>query len=102
MSLEGHNPPRLGVLAVERKIAVALLLSVFPGRDHWSNGSALEHVDQRIGVVSLVTDKSTRIGSFEQRFRGSQVIRLSRRQHQVEGIAQSINEHVDFSAQSSA
>jgi hypothetical protein len=29
-------------------------------------------------------------------------MRLSRRQHQVEGIAQSINEHVDFSAQSSA
>ena len=97
-------PETLGeiTLAVERKIAVSPLLTVFPWRDHWSDGSAIEHVDQRIRVVSLVTDKSTRIGSFEQRFRGRQIMRLPWRQHQVERIAQSIDEHVDFGAQSSA
>lgn len=97
-------PETLGkiALAVERKIAVAPLLSVFPWRDHWSDCSLIEDVDQRIGIVSLVADESARIGSFEQRFRGGQIMRLPRCQHQVERIAQGIDEHVDFGAQSSA
>lgn len=97
-------PEALGeiTLAVERKIAVALLLSVFPWRDHWGYGSPSERVDQRIGVVGLIADKSARIGSFEERFCGSQIMRLSRCQHQVEGIAQGVDEHVDLGAQSSA
>jgi hypothetical protein len=32
----------------------------------------------------------------------AQIMRLARHQHQVERIAQSINEHVNFGAQSSA
>lgn len=97
-------PEALGEItfAVERKIAVALLLSVFPWRDHWGDGSPSERLDQRIGVVGLVADKSARIGSFEERFRGGQIMRLSWCQHQVERIAQGINEHVDLGAQSSA
>lgn len=96
-------PEALGeiALAVERKIAVAPLLSVFPWRDHWSDCSPMEHADQRIGVVSLVADKGARIGGFEQRFRSGQIMRLPRCQHQVERIAQGIDEHVDFGAQSS-
>ena len=97
-------PEALGeiALAVERKIAVAPLLSVFPWGDHWSDGSPSERVDQRVGVVSLVADKSAWIGSFEQRFRGSQIMRLPWCQHQIERIAQGIDEHVDLGAQSSA
>jgi hypothetical protein len=60
-------PEALGeiALAVERKIAVAPLLSVFPRRNHWSDSSLIEEVDQRIGVVSLVANESAPIGSFE-------------------------------------
>ena len=89
-------------LAIEREIAIPLHLAVGFWRDHRSDGSLIECVDQRIGVVSLVADERTRIGIFEQRLRASQVMDLPWRQHQVTGITQGIDERVDFGGQSSA
>jgi hypothetical protein len=89
-------------LAIERKIAIALHLTVGFWRDHRSDGPLSECVDQRIGVISLVANERTRIGIFEQRFRASQVMALPWRQHQVTGITQGIDERVDLGGQSSA
>ena len=89
-------------LAIEREIAIPLHLAVGFWRDHRSDGSLIECVYQRIGVVSLVADERTRIGIFEQRLRASQVMVLPWRQHQVARITQGIDKRVDFGGQSSA
>src|SRR5260370_9213966 len=89
-------------LAIEHEIAIALRLAVGFWRDHRSDGSLIECVDQRIGVVSLVADERPWIDIFEQRSRASQVMFLPWRQHQVTGITQRIDERVDFGAHSSA
>ena len=89
-------------LAIEREITIALHLAVGFWRDHWSDCPLIECVDQRIGVVSFVAEKRTRIGIFEQRVRASQVMVLPWRQHQVARITQGIYERVDFGGQSSA
>jgi hypothetical protein len=52
-------------LAVEREITVAIHLAAGFWRDHWSNCPPVECVDQRICVVGLVANESTRIGIFE-------------------------------------
>ena len=88
-------------LAIERKIAIALHLTVGFWRDHWSDCPLIECVDQRIGVVGLVADERMRIGIFEQRLCASQVMVLPWRQHQVARITQGIDERVDFGGQSS-
>jgi hypothetical protein len=61
-----------------------------------------ESADQRISIVSLVAKQGARVGAFKQSLRASQVVGLSRRQHQFDGIAQGINEGVDFGRQSAA
>jgi hypothetical protein len=43
-----------------------------------------------------------RIGSFEQRLRASQIMGLTRREHHIDGIAERIDEDVNFGAQSAA
>ena len=88
--------------AIECKVTVAVLLAVGSWRDHWSDCPLVEHADKRIGVISLVAEERAWIGIFEQRLRAGQVVILSRRQHQVDRIAQGVDERVDFGGQSSA
>jgi len=52
-------------LAVECEITIALHLAIGFWRDHCSDCPPIECVDQRICVVGLVADESTRIGIFE-------------------------------------
>jgi hypothetical protein len=89
-------------LAVKREIAIPLGLTVGLWRDHWRDVAPGEGADQLIGVVSLVCDQSIRIGIFDQVFRASQIVGLSRREHQIGGIAQSIDQSVDFGGQPAA
>ena len=88
--------------AIEREITITLHLAVGLWRDHWSDCPLIERADQRIGVVSLVGEQRTRIGIFEQRLRTSQIMVLPWRQHQVDRIAQSVDQRMDFGGQSSA
>ena len=57
---------------------------------------------QRIGIVSLVAEQGLRIDVVEQRFRASQIVGLPGREHQFDGIAEGIDERVDFGGQSAA
>ena len=89
-------------LAIEREITITLHLAVCLWGDHWKDCPLIERADQRIGVVSFVADDRARVGVFEQRLRAGQVMVLSWRQHQVDRIAQGVDERVDFGGQSSA
>ena len=89
-------------LTIKREITIALHFAVGLWRDHWNDCPPIERVDLRIGVVSPVADEGARISSLEQRLRAGEIMVLSRRQHQAEGIAQGIDERVDFGGQSSA
>ena len=65
-------------------------------------GPLLEGVDQQIGIVGLVADQGAGVGIFQQRFCTSQIVILARRQHQVDRIAQGIDEGMDLGGQSPA
>ncbi len=88
--------------AIEREIAGPWHLTICFWRNHRGDTSLGESVDQRISVVRLVAKQGVRVGAFEQGLRTSQVMGLSRRQHQCDGIAQGVNEGVDFGRQSAA
>ena len=57
---------------------------------------------KRVGVVGLVADQGLRIDVVEQRLCASQIVGLPWREHQLDGIAQGIDERVDFGGQSAA
>jgi hypothetical protein len=88
--------------AVEREIAGPRHLTICFWRNHRGDTSLGESVDQRISVVCLVAKQGLRVGAFKQGLRTSQVMGLSRRQHQIDWIAQGINQGVDFGRQSAA
>jgi hypothetical protein len=49
-----------------------------------------------LNIVSLIADQGLWIGAVNQRLRTSQIVGLPRREHQMDGIAQGIDERVDF------
>jgi hypothetical protein len=61
-----------------------------------------ECFDEGIGVVGLVANQSRRIEILKQRLCTGEIVGLSWRKHQLHGVAQRIDERVDFSAQSTA
>ena len=61
-----------------------------------------EGVEQRVGVVGLVADQRLRIGIVKQRLRAGQIVGLTRREHQRDGVAESIDQGMDFGGQSAA
>ena len=89
-------------LALEREIAGAEALAVGLGRDHRGDAPLGQAVDEPIGVEGLVADQSGGVGRLGQRFCACQIMRLARREHQFDGIAQGIDERVDFGGQSAA
>ena len=89
-------------LAVESEVTGRRRLAVGFGRNHRGDLSLGQRIAKRIGVVCLVADESLRIGSFEQRLRASQIMGLTRREHHIDGIAERIDEDVNFGAQSAS
>jgi hypothetical protein len=88
--------------AVESVVASPLGLSVGLGRDDGNDFALGQGVDERIGIERLVADQGIWIGGFNQRFRASQIVGLTWREHQFDGISQSIDKRVDFGGQSAA
>ena len=82
--------------AVEREIASPRRLAIGFWRNHRGDSSSRESVDQRISVVRLIAKQGIWIGAANQLLRASQIVGLSWREHQFDGIAQGIDEHVDF------
>jgi hypothetical protein len=88
--------------AVEREVAIAPGLAIGLWRNHGGDLPPVERVDQRISVVSLVADQGLRIGTIDQWLRTSQIVGLTRREHQLDGVTKGIDERMDFGRQSAA
>jgi hypothetical protein len=88
--------------AVQREIARPRGLAIGLWGDHRGDSALGEAIDEPIGVVGLVANQGIWIGAVDQQFCASQIVGLPWREHQVDGIAQSIDERVDFGGQSAA
>ena len=88
--------------AIKREVARSRGLAVGLGRDDRGDLALREGVDERIGIISLVADQGLWVGVFDQRLGASQIVVLSGRQHQRDGIAQRIDERMDLRGQSAA
>ena len=87
-------------LAVERVIARPGDLAIGRRRDDGSNSPLGEDLDEALGIVAFVANQSLWIGVVDQRFGASKIMGLARREHQLDGIAQGIDEGVNFGGQS--
>ena len=89
-------------LAIEGEVARQRDRAAGMGRNDRSDLPVGKGFDEGISVISLVTDQSRWIGILEQGFSTSEVAGLAWRKHQLDGIAQGIDECVNFGAQSAA
>src|SRR6202008_2537293 len=72
------------------------------GWDDWGDRSIVEDGDEGVGVERLVGDQSAGIDGFDQRFGTSQIVILAWAEHHLDGIAEGIDEYVNFGGQSAA
>ena len=87
-------------LAIEGEVARQRDRAAGMGRNDRSDLPRGEGFDEGIGVVGLVTNQSCWIGILEQGLCISKVSGLAWRKHQLDRIAQGIDERVNFGAQS--
>src|SRR6202023_1195846 len=88
--------------AIEREVACPLDLTVGFGRDDRSDFPLREDLDEPIGIVGLVSNQGIWIGVLDQWFCASKIMVLARCEHQLDWIAQSIDERMNFGGQSAA
>jgi hypothetical protein len=88
--------------AVEREVTSSWGLTVGLRRDDRSDSALGQSADQLIRVVGLVAEQGIWVGGANQRLRASQIVGLPGCQHQVDGIAQGIDQGVDFGGQPAA
>ena len=88
--------------AIEREIAVALGLPVGFGRNDGSDSAVVEGRDEGIGIVGLVGNQSLWLGVVDQWLGASEIVSLAWGEHQLDGVAQRIDERVDLGGQSAA
>jgi len=86
--------------AIECKIARSGLVAAWVGRNHRGDVPLGEGVDKRVGVVCHVADQSLWMDRREQWLCASEIVSLSGRKHQLDGIAESIDDRVNFGGQS--
>ena len=89
-------------LAIEGEVARQRDRAARMGRNDRNDLPVGEGFDEGISVIGLVTDQSRWIGIRKQRRCTSEVAGLAWRKHQLDGIAQGIDERVNFGAQSAA
>jgi len=89
-------------LAIEGEVAWQRDRAAGMGRNDRSDLPVGEGFDEGISVIGLVTDQSRWIGVLKQRLCTSEVAGLPWRKHQLDRIAQRIDERVDLGAQSAA
>ena len=71
-------------------------------RNHRGDLPLGEDVDEGVAIICLVADQGRRIGIAKQRLSADKIVGLSWRKHQLDGVAQRIDERVNFGAQSAA
>jgi hypothetical protein len=88
--------------AIEREIASPRGFAICLGRNHRNDAAFGQGVDERISVIGFVAEQSVRIDVLNQRLSAGQIMRLPRGEYQLDGIAQGIDECMDFGGQSAA
>jgi len=89
-------------LAIEVEIAWQWNRAARVGRNHRDDFPVGKDCQEAIGVICLVADQSRWISIGEQRLCTSEIVGLAWRQHQLDRIAQCIDERVNLGAQSAA
>ena len=89
-------------LAVKSEVARPRRFAIGLWGNHRSDVSLGQRIEQRIGVIGLVADQGFWIGFGEQWLRACQIVSLTWRQHQIDGIAERIDKGVNFGGQSAA
>lgn len=87
-------------LAVECEVAVADLFSVGLRRNDRRDVARFEPLDERVGVVALVSNHGVGREVFEQRLGLRYIVNLPRRERERDWIAERIDGRVDFRRQS--
>ena len=89
-------------LGVEREVALALDLAVGLWRNDHFDRAYLKAGNEAIGVIAFVAEKGSRIDLGGQRFGLGNIVGLPAREAQREGIAESVDDHVDFGREAAA
>src|SRR5262249_24937966 len=89
-------------LAVECEIACSRGLAVVLGWNDRRDLALGEGIDERVSVVSLVTDQGIWVDVFDQRFRARQIMSLAGGEHELDRIAQGVDERMNLGGQSAA
>src|SRR5262249_7817525 len=89
-------------LAIEGKIAGQRRGAAGGGRNHRGDLPLSESLNEAIGIVNLVGNERSWIGMLEQRLAAGEIIVLPWRENELDGIAESIDQCVNFRAQSAA
>jgi hypothetical protein len=89
-------------LAIQSKIAGQWARAAGVGRNHRSDLSLGEGLDEGVGIVCLVGNERPWIGMLEQRLAAGEIVVLARGENELDGIAESIDECMNFCAQSAA
>jgi len=89
-------------LAIEGKIAEQRRGAARVRRNHGGDLPVREGLNEGVGVVCLVGDERSWIGMLEQRLAASEIVVLSLRENELDEFAESIDQSVNFRAQSAA
>ena len=89
-------------LGIEREVAVALDLAVRLRRNDNFDRAGFEAGDEAVGVIALVAQKGFGLDLSGQGFGLRDVMDLAAGEAQREGIAESIDDHVDFGREAAA
>jgi hypothetical protein len=89
-------------LGIEGKIAGQWRGAARVGRNHGGDLPLCKGIDESVSIVRLVGHDRPWINMLEQRLTAGEIIVLSRRENELDGIAESIDEYVNFRAQPAA
>ena len=87
---------------IEREIAGSLDLAVGLGRNHHGDRARFEAGDEVIGVIAFVAEKGSGLDLGGQCFGLGDVVGLAAGEAQREGIAESVDDHMDFGREAAA
>ena len=89
-------------LAIEREVGFAWRDAIGFGRDHGGDSTFLERFDQGVGIIGFVGEKSVRLDLIQQGFGLAEIGLLARSERHGDGIAERVDNDVDFGRQSAA
>ena len=89
-------------LAIKSKIAGQWYGTAGVGRNHRGDLPLGKGIDEGVGVVCLVGNERPWIDMLEQRLAAGEIVVLSWREKELDGIAESVDECVNFCTQPAA